>query len=163
MRMIEAGVPIPPAFLLRYSSLSEKVEIAKGVEAAQQAQPNPEVDAKVQLMLAQAEKMASERVNKDIEAVYGATQAAAQIATLPQVAGIADEILQSAGFEDKNPAPIIPQLGAGLASVAPPVPTVAPVSQGTDPTDPSTNPTTPENPGIGLTAGIETPGPTGDV
>jgi hypothetical protein len=167
-RLVELGYPIPPAFMLRYSNLSEKAEIAKAVEEASQVKPDPETESKVALNNAKAIELAVNTMNKRIEAVYGATQAGTQIAAAPQVAGIADEILQSAGFDDQNASPIIPQdmagaptIGAGLSEIAPPAPTVVPQNQGQDPSDPSTNPTTPENPGIGLNAGAEKPGTQG--
>lgn len=159
MRMIEAGIPIPPRYVLRYSNLAEKNEIAKAAEEASQQQPDPEIEAKVEKLLADVALVKAKTVNERITSAYSATQAAVQVTTYPQAAGVADEILQSGGFEDQNPAPIIPQLGAGLASVAPPVPTTAPLTQGGDPSDPSTNPGTPERPTVGINAGIEKPGP----
>lgn len=149
------GYPVPASFALRYSNLSDKKELADAVAAAQTTQPNPIDEAKAALMQAQALKTAVETMNKRIEAVYGATQAGAQIGSMPAVAGIADEILQSAGFDDQNAAPIIPQggVGAGLEAVAP----AAPVA-GVEATPTNTNPLTPANPGVGLEAGIEAAG-----
>lgn len=159
----EMGFAIPPEFVIRYTNLAEKAELAKAMADASATKPDPLTEAKVKLILAQVEKTVEETVNKRIEAVYGSTQAGAQIGTMPQVAALADEILQSSGFRDQNAAPIIPQgvpgaVGAGLAAAAPERPVVAPTNQAIDPTDPSTNPTTPENPGMGITAGIESPG-----
>jgi hypothetical protein len=146
--------PVPAEFALRYSNLSDKKEMAAAIQNASQAQPDPLNEAKIALTNAQALLAEVTAVNKRIEAVYGATQAGAQIGAMPQVAGIADEILQSAGFDDQNAAPIIPQgnIGAGLEQVAPPVPIVEP------PQGENTNPTTPQNPGVGLNAGIEAQG-----
>lgn len=174
--------PIPASYALRYSNLSDKAEIAKAVEEASQVQPDPLVESTMALNAAKQKQIEVDTMNKRIEAVYGSTQAATQIAVQPQVAGIADEILQSAGFDDQNPSPIIPQgmasmpaqaastagmpavaPGAGLAQIAPPVPIAKPLGQGGDPSDPSTNPTTPENPGVGLNAGAEKPGFQGDA
>jgi hypothetical protein len=150
--------PVPPAFALRYSSLADRSELAKAIDAASQVQPDPEVEARVRLLSEQANKTAAETQNKRIEAVYGATQAGAQIAAIPQIASLADEILQSAGFEDQNPAPIIPQgqVGAGLTEAAPAQPLLPP--EGAPATGESTNPLTPENPAVGVNAGIEAPG-----
>lgn len=157
------GYAVPPAVALRYMSVADRTEIAKAIESASAAKPNPLEDAKAELLRAQVIKTITEAVNKRIEAIYGATQAGAQVATIPQVAALADEILQSAGFDDQNAAPIVPGLpdgsvGAGLAAAAPAEPIVAPADQGQDPTDPSTNPLTPENPDVGIAAGIEAPG-----
>lgn len=152
--LVAMGYPIPPEYALRYSNLADKGEIAEAIKAASQSQPDPLMDAKVELLRQQALKTGTEAVNKRIEAAYGATQAGAQIAAMPAIASIADEILQSAGFDDQNATPIIPQNGAGLADIAPaePVPGI-PVDQPTN-----TNPTTPANPGVGLREGIEEPG-----
>lgn len=152
--LIEMGYPIPPAYALRYSNLADKKEIAKAVEdAASKADPLSEVE--LALKQAQTRKVDVETVNKAIEAIYGATQAGVQIAGVPGVASIADEVLQSAGFQDQNAAPIIPQDGAGLAGVAPQEPLPA-AQQAAPPA--STNPTTPANPGVGINEGIEAPG-----
>lgn len=158
------GYPVPPAYALRYSNLSDRAELAKAIQANSQAQPDPLAEAKARLANEQADKVRAETAGVRIEAIYSATQAGAQIAAVPQIASLSDEILQSSGFEDQNAAPIIPQgmiaapTGAGLAAAAPAAPTVEPTGQATDPSDPSTNPLTPENPGTGLNAGIEAPG-----
>lgn len=158
--LVEMGYTVPIGYAIRYSNLSEKSELAQAIEEASQQKPDPEVEAKVQLLLEQAAKTRAETSNKRIEAVYGATQAGAQIASIPQVASLADEILQSAGFEDQNSAPIIPQggIGAGLTAAAPAAPTIAPTNDGMDPGDANTNPLTPENPGVGMHEGIEAMG-----
>lgn len=158
--LVDMGYTVPIGYAIRYSNLSEKSELAKAIEEASQQKPDPETEAKVKLLLEQVAKVRAETQNKRIEAVYGATQAGAQIATMPQVASLADEVLQSAGFEDQNAAPIIPQggIGAGLAGAAPAAPTVAPANDGMDPADASTNPLTPENPGVGINEGIEAMG-----
>lgn len=156
---VDFGYKLPPRVAIRYSSIAEKEEVASAIEAENAAQPNPIDEAKAELAKAQAAKTVAETVNKRIEAVYSATQAGAQIAAMPQIASLADEILQSGGFEDQNAAPIIPQVaaGAGLTQAAPAQPLVDP----NDPNGPAptnTNPLTPSNPGVGLNAGIEAPG-----
>lgn len=153
----DMGYPIPPAFALRYSTLADKAEIAKAVEEAQKVQPDPELESKVLLNQAKALALQVDTMNKRIEAVYGATQAGVQIATVPGVAALADEVLQSAGFDDQNASPIIPQgqpIGAGLAQMAPDQALVQPPSAMPE----NTNPMTPANPGVGLHAGIEKAG-----
>jgi len=60
---------------------------------------------------AEIDKIKSETVNKDIESTFSSVQSAASIAMQPELVPIADSILQSSGFEDKNEAPV--------ASVAP--------------------------------------------
>lgn len=145
------GYSIPPAFALRYSNLSDKKEFADSLEQAQaQAQqPDPLTQAKALLAHMQAVAVGVDTMNKRIEAVFGATQAGAQIAAMPSVASIADEILQSAGFDDQNAPPIVPQTGAGLAHVAPAAPVAVPALPH------NTHPNVPANPGVGEHAGIE--------
>jgi len=155
----EFGYPVPPAFAVRYSSLADKTELGKAIEQGMATQPDPLAEAKAALAKAQAAKTEVETVAKRIESIYGATQAGAQIAAIPQVASIADEVLQSAGFDDQNASPIIPQqaIGAGLADAAPAEPTLPP-GDPNGPAPENTHPLEPANPGVGLTAGIEAQG-----
>lgn len=155
------GYRVPPAIALRYSALADKAEVAEAIDANSQQQVNPMDEAKAALAKAQAALTDAQTVNARIEAVYGATQAGAQIATIPQVASIADEVLQSAGFQDQNAAPIIPQgqVGAGLAAAAPPAPLVT--GNPGDPNGPApenTHPLEPAHAGTGMTAGLEAQG-----
>ena len=55
---------------------------------------------------AEIDKIKSETVNKDIESTFSSVQSAASIAMQPELVPIADSILQSSGFEDKNEAPV---------------------------------------------------------
>lgn len=160
------GYRVPASVALRYSSLADRTEIAKAIEDANAAQPNPVEEAKAALMKAQAAKTAVDTVDARIKAVYGSTQAAVQIATIPQVASIADEILQSAGFVDQNQTPIIPQgmqtnalPGAGLAAVAPEQPLLENTGDPNGPAPENTHPLSPANPGMGMTTGLEAQGP----
>lgn len=143
MEMIERGIPIPPAFVLRYSNLTHKQEI---IEAIQQQGADPMTEAKVALTEAQAEKVRSEGVSKSVEAMYSAMQAANVIAVTPQTSPLADDLLKSAGFEDKNSAPIVPEYsgGAPVADVAEMAPT-------------NYDPFTPAGPATGMNQGIRTP------
>lgn len=156
------GYRVPAPIAIRYMAIADKAEVAKAIEEQNQQQVNPVDEAKAVLAKAQAENVTADTVNKRIEAVYSATQAAAQVAAIPQTASLADEILQSGGFEDQNAAPIIPQgtmgtTGAGLAQAAPAQPTV-PATDPNGPAPTNTNPLTPANPGVGINAGIEAPG-----
>lgn len=153
------GYRVPAAIALRYSNLADKAEVAKAIDDASAAQPDPVADSQAALNQAKASQIAVDMMVKRIDAIYAATQAGAQIATIPQVASIADEVLQSAGFDDQNAAPIIPQgnIGAGLAQAAPAQPLLnAPPS---DPNGPvagtNTNPMHPASPHVGEHEGIE--------
>lgn len=161
----DMGINVPDKWVLRYSNLAEKQEIAQDIAAASQQQPDPLQDAKVALTNAQAKLADAQATQASVTTIYSATQAGAQVGAMPQVASLADEILASAGFQDQNAPPIIPtingpapapaQEGAGLTGVAPPKPVAAP------PPIVHTNPTTPAQPAsprIGADRGIEQPG-----
>ena len=142
MEMREKGVRIPDPFVLRHSNITEKQEIIEALEQQSAAQPDPLNEARANLANAQADKVRREAVNQSVEAQYSAIQTAATIATNPLTAGLADSLLRSAGYEDQDAAPIVPQPGA-----MPQVPAEPPTN---------TNPLTPANPGVGLMNGIET-------
>lgn len=182
---VDMEYPIPPEWVIRYSNVRDKSALTKAVQKAQQdaasAPPDPETQSKIavnqaktaqsqsqtQLIASQIKNMDADTVQKLIVAIYSSTQAAGEVAALPQVAGIADNILGSAGFKDQDAAPIISPAGvpsagvpaiaqgAGLAQTAPPVPTVPP--QPNTNTDPLT-PAGPASPRIGADRGIEKPG-----
>lgn len=73
------------------------------------AQKDRELNIKERKVNAEIEKIVTETVNKAIESIYSATQAGAQIASMPGVARVADQILESAGFQDQDMAPIVAQ------------------------------------------------------
>jgi hypothetical protein len=153
MEMMEKGAPIPWPFVLRYSNLAHKQEMIDAMERQAQEKPDPLLEAKVMLLRAQTlteaskkDKTASEAVNKAVEALYSAMQAAGVVAQNPAVAPLADEMLASAGFEDKNGSPVVDSYGA-TAEFAP--------AAGSVPTN--TDPLTPANPAVGVTRGIRTP------
>lgn len=150
LAMRKEGVKIPDTVVVRYSNLSDKHSIMEGM--AQQGQPtDPTLEAKAKLLEAQARKTDADTTARGVEAQYSAIQTAQVIATTPATSGLADELLRSAGYVDRNAAPIIPAAPAGMP--------VAPA--GAVPAN--TNPMTPANPGVGMMAGIETPQPDGVV
>ena len=79
-------------------------------------------------------------VTKNVEGMFSATQAGKDIAMAPAIAPLADKIYRSAGGQDKDAAPLIPEPAAAIQTDAP---------------DMSTNPLTPANPDAGMMAGIE--------
>lgn len=106
-----------------------------------------EVEAKEKLLAAQT-------VQTGVQASYSAMQAGAQVAEMPQIAPIADIVMQGAGYQKPNPAgddPNFPQPQMPATTQQP--------SEGLDVqhnTSPSFPPV-PQQPGSGMT-GIETPG-----
>lgn len=140
MELKGAGVMIPDNVVIRHSNLSDKHEIIQQMESASQPAADPMAEAKAKLIDAQTRKTLAEAVNKSVEGMFSATEAAKNIAMNPAVAQPADEMLQSAGFVDMNSAPIVPQVPAGLPVI---------------PSQENTNPLTPINPAVGINDGIE--------
>lgn len=137
MEMRDKGINIPDNFVLRYSNLSDKEEIIQAL-GEQQAPTDPLAEAKAALIKAQADKTQAETVNKRVESIYSATQAAQNIAAVPGLAGSADALLKSADYQDHDAAPIVPEPGV-----------IAPEPEA------NTNPLTPTNPAVGMNDGIE--------
>lgn len=146
IELIDKGAPIPWPFVLRYSNLANKQEIIDALEQQGQPPADPLVEAKVALTQAQTQKTLAEGVNKAVESQYSAMQAAGVIAATPATSPLADALLKSAGYVDRDAGPIVPeyQPGAPAAPMAPSAPT-------------NTHPLTPANPAVGLDRGIETP------
>lgn len=145
MEMREKGVRIPDSFVVRNSNIADKQEVIEAMAQQAQQPPDPLNEARAKLAEAQAAKVKQESVNRSVEAQYSAIQTAATIATNPQTAGLADSLLRSAGYEDQDAAPIMPQANLQQAQVE------AGIGMPTN-----TNPLTPANPGVGLMNGIET-------
>lgn len=82
-------------------------------------QKDRELDLKEQETLAKIDKMVSETVKNNIEGIFSGVQTAVQVAINKAVAGSADQILNSAGYEDKDSAPIVAPIDGPI--VAPPV------------------------------------------
>ncbi|WP_374257628.1 genomic island protein [Aquabacterium sp.] len=143
LEMRKTGVAIPDATVIRYSALADKHQIMD--QMAQQSQPaDPTIEAKVKLIEAQTRKADAETVSKAVETQYSGIQTAQVIANVPATAPLADKLLRSAGYQDRDAAPIVPQADA------------APMQSAAMPHN--TNPMTPANPGVGLNQGIETQG-----
>lgn len=184
--MLQAqGDTVPSEWLLRYSNIADKSGLKDAIEELRQQKANqpgdPTLQAKAdlmsaqsalaqekaknaelerQLLAAQVAKTKNEATQAGVVAIYSATQAASEIASVPQIATIADEILGSAGFEDQDAPPIISQLpgaGAGLSEMAPPAPIPGVQPNQTTNTDPVT-PAGPPSPRVGADRGIEKPG-----
>ena len=149
LEMRQAGIAIPDATVIRYSALADKHDILANMQSAQPA-ADPTLEAKAKLIEAQARKtdaetihVQSKTVNEDVTAMYSATQAAQVLMTVPGASSVADGLLRSAAFQDKDAAPIVPSA---------PAPAAAPVVDMPQNTDPLT----PVSPASGLNAGIET-------
>lgn len=148
LEMRKAGIAIPDPTVIRYSALADKHDILANMQSAQPA-ADPTLEAKAKLIEAQARKtdaetihVQSKTVNEDVTAMYSATQAAQVLMTVPGASSVADGLLRSAAFQDKDAAPIVPDTPASAA------PAVE-IPRNTDPM-------TPVSPASGLNAGIET-------
>ena len=160
MQMKEAGVRIPDTVLVQASSLSRKADIVEQMSAEASQQPDPLTQAKIELIKAQVTKTSNDAVNAAVTAMFSATQAGNQIAAVPSVAPLADQLLQSAGFADQNAAPIVPQGVAGPAGppetgAAQPATHPAPASAVDTTVPANTHPNFPAHPDVGAGRGIE--------
>lgn len=186
--LAEQGKHVPPQFILRYSNLADKGEIADAINQ-QTSTPDPLVTAKTatenaktavtqaqqRLINAQADLAETTSVENSVTGMYSATQAAAEIAAMPALAPLADKLLRSAGFADKDAPPIIPQPSQATPMMPPTSPTPGPdtaaaaaappaaLPAGVPPVHHNTHPLYPPHPlapphaDVGVNAGIEKP------
>ena len=148
LRMKESGVNLPDDVLIRNSALAEKTELLKRMSEQQETKPDPLTEAEIALKQAQAQKARNEAVTKSVEGQYSAIQTAQTIATIPQTAPLADQLLRSAGFQDQDTAPIIPEAEAMALEGLPD----AGIPTNTAPRFPAN----PDSPAVGMQQGIET-------
>lgn len=154
LNMRDKGVRIPDKSIIMHSNLADKHDILEQMEG--EAPPvDPTLEAKAKLMGAQADlatanvtRIQNEAVNRAVEAQFSAIQTAGAIATNPQVSGLGDALLRSAGYVDRDSSPIIPQAAAALQAGG----GLGDFPQNTNPS----TPVNPANPAVGLNAGIET-------
>lgn len=118
-------------------------------QRAQQGQ-DPTVQAKAQLLAAQARKADADATNTGMETLYSGVQTGQLISMNPAVATLADGLARSVGFQDQDAAPIVPQ-GGWITPQQQPDPGAMPNN-----TDPLT-PLRPDSPLLGVRQGIETP------
>ncbi|MBA3622871.1 MAG: hypothetical protein H0W48_00070 [Methylibium sp.] len=98
-----------------------KAKQAQMAEATFQAEL-AKLQGEVMESQARGEKLNAEAMAKRLESLATAAQAAAQLAAVPGVTPIADELLRSAGFKDANAAPTLqdmPALPAPVEQAAP--------------------------------------------
>jgi len=96
-------------------------EVARAEQEAQEAAMMKEFEMRrIQLELAKmeaeagkisadTEKTKAETISTNVEALYQGIQVGTQISVMPTAAMIADEVVASAGYVDKNAAPVYPQ------------------------------------------------------
>jgi len=114
---------------------------------------NKELDLKYapERMMAEIKKLVAETVEIGVKSSYSAMQAAQVIASIPQVAPIADVVMQGAGYQAPNPGGMDPNFPQPEAM---PMPEqgLPEVQQNTSPQLPPV----PQSPGAGAMDGIET-------
>lgn len=155
MRKMDPPVAIPDSVVLRYSTLSDKAEIAQSMkDAAAQQSADPVAEAKAARDNAAAtqatsnakladQKMAltqAQAVQQTTEALFSAGRVAQMVAADPNVAQLADMLYRSAGGIDHDAAPVI-AAPAQASGQEPPV---------------STHPLTPGHADVGVDAGLHT-------
>ncbi len=145
MEMRKAGVLIPDTVVVQSSTLSRKAEIVEQMQNAT-APADPLAEAKAALLAAQARKTDADAVQAGVTGMFSATQAANQIVAVPGVAPLADALLRSAGFVDRDSAPIVPEAPAGIDAM--PLP-------GAQPNTSPNFPPVPASPAEGAGEGIE--------
>lgn len=143
----------------------EQIE-ARIAEAVKQALANSnaelkmrELDIKEGKTGAEIEKIRREAVLIGVQAAYSAMQSGAQIAQMPQIAPVADAVMQSAGYQRPVPGGVDPNFPTAVETAA--AQTKDPYVQGEGRPDVQSNtspayPPVAQQPGSGMT-GIETP------
>lgn len=97
-------------------------------------------------------------VKKGVESSFSAMQAAEVIAAVPQVAPIADKIMQGAGYQMPTPAGVDPNYPMPATAAASAVPPGGIPGATAGPVPGDTSPNTPATAGTGAAQGIETMG-----
>ena len=113
----EMGIGIPDEYIISMSNLSNKQEIIEDIKAQKEAMAQGASPGEEDKIQAEADKIRAEAVNKQIDALYSAIQAGGVIAENPNIAPLADTLLRSAGYIDKDKPPIVPGAPAGQNNV----------------------------------------------
>lgn len=132
----------------RMQSLMQQID---QLQKALDAKHPPEViAAQVEKMREETKQIAANRVKQGVEGEYSAIRTAQVIAAMPQVAPIADSILQTAGYTPPNPVGVDPNIAYPEQAI----PTKVDFHSNADPLSPT-------SPFEGQEQGIETPEPDG--
>lgn len=135
-------------------------DIVKAIRESDNA-PDPELeikkrelDLKEALGEANVKKVIAQSVTETVKAMYSAIQAALQVASVPQVASIADQILGSAGMPDANATPLVAQPEQAVDMPGESAQEAINAPQNTSPMLPPV----PAEPDVGINTGIEEAG-----
>jgi len=132
-----------------------KEEIQKALVAAGHDIKARELDMKERVSEAQIKQIMAQAVQTGVAAAYSAMQGGAQVAQMPQIAPIADAIMQSAGYKKPSPGGDDPNYPTGPVPI-PVQPGPAPLRPGVQQNTSPTFPPVPQAPEQGM-EGIETP------
>lgn len=161
-------------FMVDLMDLPRKKQVVEAIRAASQGQTDPEqlrkqieqelmrdlkmreLDLRERELAAKEKLIAAQTVQTGVQASYSAMQAGAQIAQMPAIAPIADEVMKGAGYQTPNPGGDDPNFPAPAPAPGA-LPTVDPaamldVQANTSPAFPPV----PDDAGAGM-QGIETP------
>lgn len=132
-----------------------QAEVDEALRQSDHALRARELDAKYSpaKMEAEVQKLIAEKVKIAVESAFSSVQGAAQLAAMPALAGVADELLKQAGWAPPTPRGVDPNLqvpGVG-ALPAPGAAAVPDVRENTSPGQPPV----PQSPATGMN-GIET-------
>jgi hypothetical protein len=112
VKLKEVGVRVPDDEVVMSSNLDRKHEIAEKmgqpVDDGGAAKANAAlIKAKIKKTLSDATAADAKAINTKIQGIYGSVNSAQILATVPQAAPLADELLLSSGFTDAQiPEPI---------------------------------------------------------
>jgi hypothetical protein len=132
------------------------------LQAALDAKYPPELlAAQVREIDSRIGKTDADKVAKMVEAIYSSMQAGEVLATVPQVAPIADKIMQAGGYQQPAPAGIDPNFPQPAAPVTPAAVDAAMTGPIDVPESGNTSPAFPDrpgSPGVGANEGMEADG-----
>ena len=130
------------------ASLQQQVQQLQQQLAAKN--PPELVAAQVEEIKSRTGKLDAEKLAKMVEAIYSSMQAGEVLATVPQIAPIADKLMQAGGYQNPTPAGIDPNFPMQQAGV---------IAKQTGPIDVpesgNTSPMYPDRANSGVNSGIE--------
>lgn len=121
------------------------------IQESQQPQSNPVDEARAKLIAAQTLKTHADTAETNINAMFGATNAANLIASNPSIAPMTDKMLGSAGLVDHDAAPFVPEPEPGMQHIEG-------LPENTSPNFPPRVPHANAGTNAGIEAGIEVDG-----
>lgn len=136
-----------------------KKEVAQAVILAGHDLKGRELDMKERESDARIKQLMAQAVQTGVQAAFSAMQAGAQVALQPQIAPMADAIMQASGYQKPNPAGVDPNLVPAGAAPAPLVPAAEPQAADIGQVRRNTSPTFPPVPQEAEQGmqGVETP------